>query len=89
VLYLKGRHAEQHALIAQLYAMHGKDAAGIAEQMGIPLAKAKGAVRSPLTPGSRQAACARQLHESLYGPDAAKHRATVADYEQKEKAFRE
>jgi len=47
VLYHESRHAEQHALIAQWHAMHEKDAAGIAEKMGIPLAKDKGAVRSP------------------------------------------
>ena len=45
--------------------------------------------RSLLIPGSPQTACARQLYESLYGPDAAQHRATAADYQQKEKAFRE
>lgn len=58
-----------------------------AKQLNIPEVEGQGSREKFPDPRTPQAACAQQVYDSLYRPDAVKHQATVNAYHQKAKAY--
>lgn len=75
-VYHEARHTEQWFRMAQLRAVQGLSAAGIATELGIPAKIAQRAKNAPLEKGSMQALIAQGWWDSVYGAGGA-HRDAV------------
>ncbi|ROR93998.1 hypothetical protein EDD28_3427 [Salana multivorans] len=75
-VYHEARHTEQWFRMAQYRASQGLSAAGIAAELGIPVAIARLARAAPLAAGSPLALIARGWWDSVYG-GGAEHRERV------------
>lgn len=76
-VYHEARHTEQWFRMAQLRAVQGLSAPGIATELGIPPNIAQLAKDAPLKKGSMQALIAQGWWDSVYGAAGSAHRDAV------------
>lgn len=78
-VYHEARHTEQWFRMAQLRALHGLSARGIAAELGIPANIAQLAKDAPLAKGSMQAVIAQGWWDSVYGAGSAGRDAVLTE----------